>query len=329
MRHIPVAQTRGPMRFLRYHRNVHRALRASKRADILFACDLYSLTAASVNKEKDALLLYDAREVYTELPTVAQKPLSKIFWRSRERSGLCSTDIVITTAPLDGDAIAVIHSSLPPNIVVKNVPMATESMQKMQPLREHFKIDATKKIIVYVGGLQQGRGLEVVIRAMKQLDDAVLVLIGDGVLTDRLKDIARREGRSNAVFFYGPVSSKNVLSLLESADVGISLIERKAKSYRLALPSKLFEYLRAGLPVVSSPLVQVKECMGEREYIFYADEENEDDIVNALRRAIICSNDIEARKNIALTAQREFIFEHDIKNLFDTIVLMQPLVRQA
>jgi glycosyltransferase involved in cell wall biosynthesis len=311
-----VSSSRGPLRFLRYHFALGQAIRSLPTPKILFSCDLYSSYAAAKQK-KNALLLYDAREVYASLPTTEHKPLVRGFWKRWERQGLSQTDIVVTTAPLDGEAIRQIHSFLPANVVVKNMPMLRQ--QQVAPsksLREHFGIPHSKKIIVYVGGLQFGRGLEASIRAVRSLPDVALVLIGDGVLIGELKELARREGLSGSVFFYGPAASDDVIALLTGADLGISLIERTSGSYRLALPSKVFEYLHAGIPVVSSPLIQVKACINGRPYIVYADENSDIDITNAIRQGLHLSENIELRKQILEDADKEFVFEHDAEILY-------------
>lgn len=322
-KYIPLRNTSGPRRFFEYHRALLDLLQRSSRANILFACDLYSLRAASQIKksQSEGLLIYDAREIYTELPTVEKKPFVKAFWKWWEKSGLVNTDLVVTTAPLDANALLNVHSFLPRSIVVKNMPYSSESHSMVTSLRTHFTISDTKKIIVYVGGLQSDRGLEKTFSAISKIkENAVLVLIGDGVLKSSLQQLVSKNGLSDSVFFYGSVNADDVLGLLYSADVGISLIERMSGSYALALPSKVFEYLHSGLVVVSSPLKQVKAAMMNRDYVLYADEHHEVEIITQLQKALLLCEDISLREKIIADAKESFVFERDAEELYNVIL---------
>ena len=315
---IPIKYHSGPRRFLSYHHKLLTELRRVPKPDILFACDLYSLRAAAVVKKTapQTKVWYDAREIYTQLPTVIHKPLARWFWKWFERGGLKETDIVITTGPKDANAILTVHSFLPHSIVVKNMPHRGIGNSGSLDLRKHFGLSTEKKLLVYVGGLQQGRGLEKAITAMMEFrNTAVLILIGDGALRNTLHERVKSSNLQDSVYFYGQASVDNVLPLLSSADVGVSLIERISGSYDLALPSKLFEYLHAGLPVVCSDLEQVKDCFGTKEYIVYVDENNQEEIVDAFKKELTISENSKLRRQIVVTASEEFVFEKDAEKL--------------
>ncbi len=321
--HITLRNTSGPRKFFEYHRALLNIQQRSSPANILFACDLYSLRAASQVKksQSQSMLIYDAREIYTELPTVEKKHFVKAFWKWWEKSGLSKTDLVVTTAPLDANALMQVHSFLPRSSVVKNMPYSSGSTSTKESLRHHFNIPGTKKIIVYVGGLQADRGLEKTILAISKLkDDAVLVLIGDGVLKPALQKLVDEKGLTDSVFFYGSANADDVVGLLSSADVGVSLIEGMSLSYSLALPSKVFEYLHAGLVVVSSPLKQVQATMMDRDYVLYADEHNESEVIAQFQKALLLSEDISLREKIISDAKESFVFEHDAEELYGVIL---------
>ncbi len=320
---IPLRNGSGPRRFFEYHRALLSLLQRSSSAEILFACDLYSLRAAARIKKalsKD-ILIYDAREIYTALPTVEKKPFVKAFWKWWEKTGLRKTDVVVTTAPLDANALLKVHSFLPRSIVVKNMPAFSERISTTISLRSHFAIADAKKIIVYVGGLQADRGLEMTIMAMSKMKDkAVLVCIGDGILKSTLQQLVLEKGLADTVLFYGPAQSDDVIGLLRGADVGISLIDRRSGSYALALPSKVFEYLHSGLMVVTSPLMQVKSAMVNRDYVLYADENSDTEIISQLENALSRCEDLSLREKIISDARKSFVFEHDAEELYRVIV---------
>ena len=303
----------GPRMFLQYARVLQHELRSSEPCEILFACELFSLGAAATERlnRQAKKLIYDARELYTELPSVANSLFKKWFWKRQERIGLQKTDLVIVTAPDDANAIREVHNYLPPSVLVRNLPRR-EDYQSNNYLRDYFHISTEKKVFVYVGGLQEDRGLEKMIDQMSRLrDDAVFILIGKGALSDQLLALWRKLDLDGIVFFHPPIASENVIRILSSADVGISLIEQHSKSYQLALPSKVFEYMLAGLPVISSPLKQVKDLFNSTAGILFVDPDNSDELLSACRKAMFMSSDIELTTKMYVEAYNHFTFESD------------------
>jgi glycosyltransferase involved in cell wall biosynthesis len=311
---------RGPRRFFEYHRTLAKAVR-NRRVDVVLACDLYSLSAAAWLKrhKKARLLIYDAREVYTELPTVIKKPAAKWIWRRLERRGLAVTDIIVTTGPRDIQAIFDVHSFLPSPILVRNLPWRDSSLTRDRSLLDRFGILPHATVLVYVGGLQEGRGLIELIESSKALISIQVLLMGEGILRQRLEEFAEETGVKDRVHFAGAVPSEEALKIAAACDVGISLIEPISKSYELALPSKLFEYMMAGLPVVSSKLEQVVELFADQEWIAFVDVNEAESVQAGIRKAIEIAGNKLLRENERALALDQFHFERDADHLLTAI----------
>jgi glycosyltransferase involved in cell wall biosynthesis len=315
---LPLKYSGGAKMFLSYQRTLKKYLASAKPCDVLFASELFSLKAASEARHsgKAKQLIYDAREIYTELPTVANNRLKKLFWKQWEKIGLEQSDLVIVTAPDDAGAIKLVHGFLPPHIIIRNLPRY-ENFHPNNYLREYFNVQSEKKIFVYVGGLQQDRGLECMIDVMPSLvETAVFIIIGDGSKKEILKQKVVALRLNQSVFFHPAIDSGKVIEVLSSADAGINLIEQHSISYRHALPSKLFEYMLAGLPVISSPLKQVKDLFADHEGIFFADPDNEPQILDASKKALGKSNDLNFRNKLHDEAAKNFTFDHEAQSLF-------------
>ncbi len=104
---------------------------------------------------------------------------------------------------------------------------------------------------VYIGSLGAAQGLGAVIKATEILqqtarDPFVVEFVGDGPEADALNR------RLDNVIFTGPVPKHNIPEVLQNADAGL-LILLPAEIFTFAAsPQKLFEYMAAGLPVVSN-----------------------------------------------------------------------------
>jgi starch synthase len=316
----PTKKARGPGRFYEHSRNLKRILR-SKQCNLVIACDLYSLAAAAWMKRRGnaQILVYDAREVYTELPTVANKPLYKTIWKGVERRGLGVTDIVTVTGPRDVPAIFNVHRFLSRTVLIRNLPWRDSSLQRDRGLLQKFGIEASSRVLIYVGGLQAGRGLDSLIRAMSELPaDTQLLLVGDGVLRVALESLVAENNLQNRVLFAGAVPADEALRIAAACDVGIALVEPISRSYELALPSKLFEYMMVGLPVVSTRLIQVTELFENETWITFIDKIDPASIASAVTNALnsVTEANRQREKELALV---EYHFEHDAVDLLKVI----------
>lgn len=290
--------------FAEYHRTLAQAVR-SRRAEVVMACDLYSLSAAAWMRgtRRAAHLIYDAREVYTELPAVAGKPIRRAIWRRLERRGLAKTDLIIVTAPHDLQAILNVHGFVPQSLLIRNLPWKIAALTKDRAHLAAYGIPVDSKVVVYVGGLQQGRGLEAAIASIKSIQ-VHLLLIGDGAIRDSLEKCAFAEGVSDRVHFAGAVASNKALELAAACDVGLVLVESLSKSYELALPSKLFEYMMAGLPVVASRMRHVLELFEGQPWIEFV-EITPESIRTGMSKTLECH-----RSSVTIQHERELALGH-------------------
>jgi glycosyltransferase involved in cell wall biosynthesis len=122
-------------------------------------------------------------------------------------------------------------------------------------------VPAGVPIILYLGGLMGGRGIEHVVRAMAEVPMAHLALLGAGHLADELAAGARAIGVADRVHVVPPVPPELVVAYARTAQIGVSPIVPSCLNYRYSLPNKLFQYMAAGLPVVASDFPQVREVV--------------------------------------------------------------------
>ncbi len=311
---LALKRASGPMMFYEYHRSLRKELTKMGKYDVVFSCELYSLRAAAeFKKRNESTLIYDAREIYTGLPSLVNKPFKRWIWKRIEAKGLLKTDAIIVTAPRDANDIFQIHQFLPRSFLIRNLPLQTPAPMRNTYLRDHFPtIGTSRKILVYVGGLQKDRGLEEMITAMTVLrSEAAFVIIGGGAIEESLHSLSERLGVTDSVFFHPPINSGEVLSILASADIGVSLINSRSPSYTNALPSKVFEYIHAGLPVLSTELAEVRDVFGSAEWIEYAALDTES-IASSARKLIACGNVEHTLRPIA----ERLTFEADTHSLF-------------
>lgn len=107
------------------------------------------------------------------------------------------------------------------------------------------KTEHDRKSILYVGRLENYKGLQFLIEVLPRLDkDSVLKIIGKGSLREALQKRARELNVSNRVTFYEELPRTQLLQNLAEADVFVLLSKHEAYSMAVA------EALASGTPCV-------------------------------------------------------------------------------
>ena len=110
--------------------------------------------------------------------------------------------------------------------------------------------------LIYVGTVAKERGRDVMIEAIKiaNAESKIARLTIVGASEQELaycRQYAERLGISEIIQLYGRISGDKIPALLRQADIGLCLWEDQLW-WRFNPPTKLFEYLVAGLPVLAS-----------------------------------------------------------------------------
>ena len=141
--------------------------------------------------------------------------------------------------------------------LIRNVP-EYRAVAKSDRLRQHLGLGPEVRIALYQGYLQPNRGLDRLIRAAAFLDpDSVIVIMGKNRKTTQaqLEELIASEGVGERVKILPPVPYAELLDWTASADIGLNVASADySLNVRYFLPNKFFEYLMAGLPVLTSPL---------------------------------------------------------------------------
>lgn len=156
-----------------------------------------------------------------------------------------------------------------------------------------------KKVIMYSGKLDKQYGIPMLLDAFMDIVDpeAELWLTGGGNAVDYIKECALKDNR---IKFYGFLPSRgDVLNLQKQASllVNMRLPSELASAY--CFPSKLFEYMATGIPVLSFKLAGIPQ-----EYYPYLIMVDEGKLKTALAEFF---NMDEADKNKLGTAAKHFI----------------------
>ena len=244
-----------------------------RKADILWANDLDTLLPNFlVSRIKKVVLIYDSHEYF--LLTVAKAFSRKIF-TSIEQYIFPKLAHVLTV----NNSIRNIYQSAykVPITVIRNVPYRSTGFHASILPADH----ANKKILLMQGiGLNENRGAEEAVEMMQFLpDEYILYFIGTGTLIGKLKEMVSRLNLSAKVIFTGVLPYDVMMGFTLQAYLGL-IFEKidHNDEHMLALPNKLFDYIKAGLPILSSKGVEIMAIVDAFDIGTYIDDLNPEHI---------------------------------------------------
>jgi glycosyltransferase involved in cell wall biosynthesis len=244
---------KGPLFYAEYAKRLFLLLFFA-RHDLVVANDLDTLLPAYlVARLRGKKLVYDSHEYFTEVPELEGRFARKV-WLGIERWIFPRLKHVITV----NDSIAGAYQERYGNAitVVRNIPMPREL--GALPSRAELGLPADRFILVLQGsGINVQRGGEEAVLAMRELPNALLLLIGGGDAWPVLERMVEEHGLQDRVRLLPRMPYERMMQYTRNADLGLSLDKDTNLNYRFSLPNKLFDYFRAGIPALVTDLPEV------------------------------------------------------------------------
>ena len=229
------------------------------KTDIYLSNDTDTLLAnylASVIRRKP--LVFDAHEIFPEAPEITDRKQVKKVWTTIEDLLFPHLKNSYTVC----DSIAEYYNEkYKINMrVVRNIPP-----KRITPLclsSQTSPIDSKeKKVILYQGAVNRGRGIEWIIETMPLLDDFIFYVIGDGDKLKELKEKVIKMNLTDKVIFTGLIPFEKLSEYTVQADIGINLLENWGLSYYYSLPNRIFDYIRENIPVISTNFPEINKII--------------------------------------------------------------------
>lgn len=220
------------------------------RADLYHFHEPELVPVALLLKQTGSRIVYDVHEDH---------PSTQIYepYRFGKRIGFRLLE-ALARRKCDGFVAATpaIAKAFPPErtVEVRNLPLLEKLASRPPATNGHPNV-------VYVGGLTYPRGLREMVEAARRLRDpeARLLLIGSFGAQEIAHDAPSLPGWDR-VDYIGQIDHDEVWEKLATARVGLVTLHPE-ESYVESLPTKLFEYMAAGLPVVVSDFPYLRDLL--------------------------------------------------------------------
>jgi len=228
-------------------------------------------------KWQGKIVIYDAhedlpRDIMTKnwIPHPARRSLS--WLTEKVENGIARRlDTVVAATPFIRERFEAAGARA---VDVKNYPMIDE----LKPAAN--ATPTTQRSICYLGAIGIQRGI---LDMLKAVEDLPLRLIIAGNFMDaQSESLARSSPGWAKVDFRGQVSRAEVAGILAESELGLCLLH-PIPTFRESLPIKLFEYMSAGIPVLSSTIPLWQEIVDKAQCGLCVDPQN----AAAIREAIL------------------------------------------
>ena len=183
---------------------------------------------------------------------------------------------------------------------------------------KHFSISETPAthsdvILFYAGGLTYHRGIQVVLKALAIVKDTnpdlKCWILGEGSYKVKLQEICAQLGLEDRVIFHGWIPYEKMIEMLIQADYAL-IPHLKSDHTDSTIPHKLFQYMYAKKPVISSDCVPVARIIRETNAGYIYPSRNSDDLAKIFQNV----NEKERNRfgyNGARWVQQRFNWNHD------------------
>lgn len=159
-------------------------------------------------------------------------------------------------------------------------------------LKKELSFGGDEKIILYVGRLDQNKGVRMLIRAFRLLSEQIsgcrLLLVGDGDFAYYFEEC---DQYWTQITFTGRIEKERLYQLYQIADVGVLPSMHEQCSYTV------IEMIMFDLPIIASSTTGLKEMINDKNGLLF-DMQNEEDVeatihlMNHLKKVLFESVDV-------------------------------------
>lgn len=285
--------------YLLFHRS---KLIVSNDLDTLLACFLSA-------KLKRNDLVYDSHEYYCGTPELMERPFVRNFWHRLEQWIFPKLKDVITV----NESIANLYEKEYGKKIniVRNIPPTR--ITAIAAPRSCMDLPEDKTILILQGaGINVDRGVEELIEAMPMVNDHIMLLIvGSGDVIDQLKARAKELALKDKVRFIPKVPLEMLMGYTFNADFGLTVDKDTNINYRFSLPNKLFDYIRAELPIIASRLTEIEKVITKYDIGTFIENHNPEHIAQVINRAVADTSAVARWKKNLVKASEELTWEHE------------------
>lgn len=248
-------------------------------ADIYQIHDPELLPYAMKLKKQGKVVIFDSHEFYgmhfeikKYIPKMIRKVIAKMY-KGYEAYVCKKLDAVIAVCKINNENY--FENRANRTVFIANVPDNTVFC------KDFVREENVTNNVVYVGALTPSRGITHLVKAIAKTP-ANLTLCGPFSSLEYYEEL-KKLPEYTKVDYLGIVSRNEIAAILSESDIGVATILDVGQYYKVdTLPTKVYEYMSMGLPVIISDNPYARKLIEEYEFGICVDPENIDDIADKI-----------------------------------------------
>lgn len=235
-------------------------------ADAICSVDLDTLPACWLwAQHRNKLLIHDAHELMEEVPEVYNRPFTKKIWQLLAHLLLPRVNLAYASTASIAQFLS--EKYCKHFHTIQNIAL-------LEPESENAHKPEIGGYWVYLGAVNQGRGLEEFLEVLPATGRKLMIL-GDGDRMAAVKELIKAKNLEDWVDVKGKVLPEEARKWLAGAWAGINLLRDEGLSYRYSLANKFFDYTHAGIPQICVNFQEYATKMKEFEVGYLCDMQPE------------------------------------------------------
>ena len=277
--------------------------RAEYAGAVVYAVDLPAAPLAwLIARGLHGRFILDYRELYCETDYVT----CKRAWEFVERVLAPKADGLVTRNRPRADYLKSKLGLDREFFILPNIPEMCSKVPESREIVERVRsFSRGRRVVIYQGNLTKSRGVLNLVRSWSlNVGDRVLVLAGsaDKRNEEEIHEAIRSMGLGSKVLYLGCLDRSTLLDITSACDVGVVIYRNSCLNNYYCAPTKLYEYLACGLPVVAPDFPGVRDLVSEANIGRLFDPEDPASIDAAIRGVL---DDIQQyRANVSSVAPR-------------------------
>ena len=260
-----------------------------------------ALVSLFFNNRKKGMII-DLHEYFEEVPELENRNFTKSIWSSIGRLTIKKFHLHYTV----NETLA--------NIFSKKYNQDFKYVRNIPAKRMLKKKTKSKDVLslVYLGVLNPGRGLHLICESVLKLEGVLLHLVGDGPLNFELR---KRYEDEDSIIFHGHMDEMGSDRILEECHLGLNLLDSKSKSYFFSLGNKFFQYINAGLPVITMNFPEYKDIIHQYPCGLLLDDLDSHTFVNTIRNIQLKPSIIDEMSEECIKVQAHYNWTNEREKL--------------
>ena len=170
--------------------------------------------------------------------------------------------------------------------IILNYPIIPETINK-----NNKNID-----LLYLGAVTEDRGIfliiETVANLVEQYPNIKVEIVGSIplLIKSRIEDEIKAKKLNDVIFLRGFIDYNSASDYMQRSKIGLCLL-LPTPNYINSYPTKLFDYMTSGIPIVGSDFGYLGKIINEAQCGYAVDPNNRNEIVSVIKKLLSSNND--------------------------------------